>query len=160
MAMETLSGRLRDEDKEMMDVDDLLPGSGEGLEFSSVNNTERRRRIVRLQLKSKCQLLEATCWSLLGPGGFRTFEASWQGYVRKSHPGEREENRTVVRHKNSEKGSHNCQSTPGSLWSFPTIFLIVVQDEINHTLTENRVLQKTKHPFLTVSRHLDELCRF
>ena len=25
------------------------------------------------------------------------------------------------------------------------------QDEVAHTLTENRVLQTTKHPFLTVS---------
>ena len=30
--------------------------------------------------------------------------------------------------------------------------VIVAKDEIAHTLTENRVLQMTKHPFLTVSR--------
>ena len=29
--------------------------------------------------------------------------------------------------------------------------VIVAKDEIAHTLTENRVLQSTKHPFLTVS---------
>ena len=29
--------------------------------------------------------------------------------------------------------------------------VIVAKDEIAHTLTENRVLQLTKHPFLTVS---------
>jgi len=29
--------------------------------------------------------------------------------------------------------------------------VIVAKDEIAHTLTENRVLQTTKHPFLTVS---------
>ena len=29
--------------------------------------------------------------------------------------------------------------------------VIVAKDEITHTLTENRVLQSTKHPFLTVS---------
>ncbi len=29
--------------------------------------------------------------------------------------------------------------------------VIVAKDEIAHTLTENRVLQMTKHPFLTVS---------
>lgn len=29
--------------------------------------------------------------------------------------------------------------------------VIVAKDEIAHTLTENRVLQITKHPFLTVS---------
>ena len=28
--------------------------------------------------------------------------------------------------------------------------VIVAKDEIAHTLTENRVLQMTKHPFLTV----------
>ena len=28
--------------------------------------------------------------------------------------------------------------------------VIVAKDEIAHTLTENRVLQSTKHPFLTV----------
>ena len=30
--------------------------------------------------------------------------------------------------------------------------VIVAKDEIAHTLTENRVLQMTNHPFLTVSR--------
>ena len=30
--------------------------------------------------------------------------------------------------------------------------VIVAKDEISHTLTENRVLQMTTHPFLTVSR--------
>ena len=29
--------------------------------------------------------------------------------------------------------------------------IIVPQDEVAHTLTESRVLQTTKHPFLTVS---------
>ena len=29
--------------------------------------------------------------------------------------------------------------------------VIVAKDEIAHTLTENRVLQMTNHPFLTVS---------
>ena len=29
--------------------------------------------------------------------------------------------------------------------------VIVAKDEISHTLTENRVLQMTTHPFLTVS---------
>lgn len=29
--------------------------------------------------------------------------------------------------------------------------VIVAKDEIAHTLTENRVLQMTRHPFLTVS---------
>ena len=29
--------------------------------------------------------------------------------------------------------------------------VIVAKDEIAHTLTENRVLQSTKHPFLTVT---------
>ena len=29
--------------------------------------------------------------------------------------------------------------------------VIVAKDEITHTMTENRVLQMTKHPFLTVS---------
>ena len=29
--------------------------------------------------------------------------------------------------------------------------VIVAKDEIAHTLTENKVLQSTKHPFLTVS---------
>ena len=28
--------------------------------------------------------------------------------------------------------------------------VIVAKDEISHTLTENRVLQMTRHPFLTV----------
>ena len=32
--------------------------------------------------------------------------------------------------------------------------VIVAKDEIAHTLTENRVLQMTKHPFLTVSSSL------
>ncbi len=31
--------------------------------------------------------------------------------------------------------------------------VIVAKDEIAHTLTENRVLQMTAHPFLTVSVH-------
>ena len=30
--------------------------------------------------------------------------------------------------------------------------VIVAKDEVAHTLTENRVLQKTKHPFLIVSK--------
>ncbi len=30
--------------------------------------------------------------------------------------------------------------------------VIVAKDEIAHTLTENRVLQMAKHPFLTVRR--------
>ena len=30
--------------------------------------------------------------------------------------------------------------------------VIVAKDEIAHTLTENRVLQSTKHPFLTVCK--------
>lgn len=30
--------------------------------------------------------------------------------------------------------------------------VIVAKDEIAHTLTENRVLQMTNHPFLTVSQ--------
>ena len=29
--------------------------------------------------------------------------------------------------------------------------VIIAKDEVNHTMTENRVLQTTKHPFLTVS---------
>ena len=29
--------------------------------------------------------------------------------------------------------------------------VIIAKDEVAHTLTENRVLQTTKHPFLTVS---------
>lgn len=28
--------------------------------------------------------------------------------------------------------------------------VIIAKDEVTHTLTENRVLQRTKHPFLTV----------
>ena len=31
-----------------------------------------------------------------------------------------------------------------------TVFVVVFQDEVAHTLTENRVLQNSKHPFLTV----------
>ena len=38
-----------------------------------------------------------------------------------------------------EKGSFNTQT------------ISLLQDEVAHTLTENRVLQTTKHPFLTVS---------
>ena len=33
--------------------------------------------------------------------------------------------------------------------------VIVAKDEIAHTLTENRVLQTTKHPFLTVCMNCD-----
>lgn len=37
--------------------------------------------------------------------------------------------------------------------------VIVAKDEIAHTLTENRVLQSTKHPFLTVSAISSTLIR-
>lgn len=30
--------------------------------------------------------------------------------------------------------------------------VIIKKDEVTHTLTENRVLQRSNHPFLTVSR--------
>jgi len=36
--------------------------------------------------------------------------------------------------------------------------VIVAKDEIAHTLTENRVLQMTNHPFLTVSLATRQSC--
>lgn len=36
--------------------------------------------------------------------------------------------------------------------------VIIKKDEVDHTLTENRVLQNTKHPFLTVSEALHKGC--
>lgn len=48
MAIHALSGRLRDEDKEMVDAEEDMQINGEGYDFSSgVSNTDRRRRIVR-----------------------------------------------------------------------------------------------------------------
>lgn len=36
--------------------------------------------------------------------------------------------------------------------------LIIQKDEVAHTITENRVLKKTKHPFLTVRDSYRSLC--
>jgi len=38
------------------------------------------------------------------------------------------------------------------------MYKCIFQDEVAHTLTENRVLQTTKHPFLTVSVYI--ICIF
>jgi hypothetical protein len=41
--------------------------------------------------------------------------------------------------------------TAGSHVSLPLIYTVCPQDEVAHTVTESRVLQNTRHPFLTVS---------
>lgn len=115
MAIQTLSGQLRSEDREMMDVDDSMPSDNEGYDLTPSNNSQRK----------KGRSIED--FELLKTLGKGTFGKVILGREKRN----------------------------GNLYAIKILKkeVIVAKDEVEHTMTENRVLQKTKHPFLTFMKY-------